>query len=182
MIQGIFFFMNVYSNQYVIFLGLQEYIEAITFYHFITNGRLFNLEELKEELTFQEDSDNENDVEKIKVPLLVPLLDYILGVQDLTGELMRHCINSFTAHNKKAGFNDCNFVKHLYTGMLVLNLRRCGLGRGRDFSRKLDVALQSLKKMEMACYAKHIQGSEAFDSGLNPEVSSTEFESYTFGD
>lgn len=161
--------------------GLQEYIEAVTFYHFITNGGLFNVEVIQDELRFEKQVMDQGEPPLEKVHLLVPFFDYILGVQDLTGEIMRHCINCFSARNLEAGNNDVNFVKNLYTGMLLLNTFRNAMGhgiQGRDFTKKMSVTLQSLKKMEMACYAAHIRGSEALDFGLNTE----EFESYNFGD
>ncbi|CAH1403654.1 unnamed protein product [Nezara viridula] len=159
--------------------GLQEYIEAVTFYHFITKGGLFNIDVIQNELTFEKKVMDQGEPPQEKVPLLVSFFDYILGVQDLTGEVMRHCINSFSARNLEAGNKDCNFVKSLYTGMLLLNSYRNMHGmQGRDFMKKMSVTLQSLKKMEMACYAAHIRGSEALDFGFNTE----EFESYNFGD
>ncbi|KAK9411778.1 translin-associated protein X [Crotalus adamanteus] len=82
--------------------GLQEYVEAVSFQYFIKTRSLISLEDINRQLIFKEvnkeeerkpssDSpNNQNDTWNIKV---TPV-DYLLGVADLTGELMRMCINS----------------------------------------------------------------------------------------
>lgn len=93
-------------------------------------------------------------VERELKVLLTPL-DYVLGVQDLTGELMRHCINSLSSGRLDEMYKVCNFVKDVYSGLS--SLFRVP---SKDFQRKLHVLRQSLLKIENACYMVCIRGSE----------------------
>ncbi|XP_067840244.1 translin-associated protein X isoform X3 [Heptranchias perlo] len=87
--------------------GLQEYVEAVSFQHFIRTRSLISLEEINGHLVFtpkKEQAQNSEDSalsdsqdEKQKQELLclqVTPTDYLLGIADLTGELMRMCITS----------------------------------------------------------------------------------------
>ncbi|KMS99727.1 hypothetical protein BVRB_1g020950 [Beta vulgaris subsp. vulgaris] len=62
--------------------GVQEYVEAATFCKFYRAGTLLNLDEMN--ATFLHLS-----IE----PLQINILDYLLGLADLTGELMRLVIS-----------------------------------------------------------------------------------------
>ncbi|KAK9496769.1 hypothetical protein O3M35_010572 [Rhynocoris fuscipes] len=142
--------------------GLQEFIEAITLYSFIVkNGILFTWEDVKDELNVQVDirRDNPDGPPEIigtrRVQGPVPLTEYVLGVEDLTGELMRLAIGQLGAGKFSAALKTTTFVKYLYTGLLLL-----GHVQGREFNKKLSIVRQSLDKMEYACYVMHVRGSE----------------------
>ncbi|KAG5894608.1 hypothetical protein JTB14_026139 [Gonioctena quinquepunctata] len=98
---------------------------------------------------FQYETDGE------KYSLLFPQYDFILGIADFTGELMRRCINTLGIGNVGDCFKLCNFVKHINTGCLGL------IAPGnKELSRKAYVLRQSLSKMELVCYNIQIRGSE----------------------
>ncbi|PSN41342.1 Translin-associated protein X [Blattella germanica] len=82
-------------------------------------------------------------------------MDYILGVADLTGELMRKCINSLGSGNIEGCFQTCNFVRDIYSGFLSVSCTGY-----KEISRKIITLRQSLSKMENACYTIHVRGSE----------------------
>ncbi|XP_073983859.1 translin associated factor X isoform X1 [Rhodnius prolixus] len=142
--------------------GLQEFIEAITLYSFIVkSGTLFTWEDVKEELNVHVDirRDKPNGPPEIigtrRLQGPVPLTEYLLGLEDLTGELMRLAIGQLGAGKFKAALKTTTFVKYVYTGLLLLSHVQ-----SREFGKKLSIVRQSLDKMEYACYVMHVRGSE----------------------
>ncbi|XP_046992179.1 translin-associated protein X [Schistocerca americana] len=161
--------------------GLQEYIEALTFYYFIKINDLQCWNHVQRNLVFCSDKEaeetkgcKENEESKTedscnnkdsagdssntshdKQICLVPQTEYILGVADLTGELMRKCINNVGLGYIESCFQTCAFVKDIYTGFL-----RIGNMGPKECTRKLYTLRQSLTKMETACYTIHVRGSE----------------------
>ncbi|XP_038066440.1 translin-associated protein X-like isoform X2 [Patiria miniata] len=87
--------------------------------------------------------------------LYVSPLDYVLGVADFTGELMRMCINSVGVGDLETPFELVAFMRELYDSFQLL-----GNQPGREFVRKLSVMRQSVSKVENACYMLRVRGSE----------------------
>lgn len=87
--------------------------------------------------------------------LLFNMSDYILGIADFTGELMRRCINTLSSGNVDDCFKLCNYVKYINSGFLGLIVPG-----NREFSHKGYTLRQSLLKMELVCYHIKIRGSE----------------------
>ena len=99
--------------------GLQEWIEALSFFYFLRNNKIISYDEVSKQLEFEKSisTGNENDVypdtekvttedpiesrEALTEPLSVtiPPSEFILGIADLTGELMRNAINALGAGN-----------------------------------------------------------------------------------
>ena len=105
--------------------GLQEWIEALSFYHFLRNNKIISYEEVSMQLQFEESNlsntnvnaensshaptdqdteskeepteESENQTEPLSVT--IPPSEFILGIADLTGELMRNAINALGAGN-----------------------------------------------------------------------------------
>ncbi|KAF3943516.1 hypothetical protein CMV_029937 [Castanea mollissima] len=75
--------------------GVQEYIEAATFCSFCKSGNLLTLDEINATLLSLSDPSLE--------PLQINVLDYLLGLADLTGELMRLAIGQIS--EDKDGYN-----------------------------------------------------------------------------
>ncbi|KAL1436780.1 hypothetical protein MTO96_049324 [Rhipicephalus appendiculatus] len=90
-----------------------------------------------------------------KFSLEIIPLDYMLGIADLTGELMRKCINAVGQGDLEEPFVLCRFLRDMYTGFL-------GFGKtaGREMSRKVWTLFQSVRKVENACYTIKVRGSE----------------------
>ena len=82
-------------------------------------------------------------------------MDYVLGVADFTGELMRMCINSIGTGDGETPFTLVAFMRELYDSFRLL-----GNQPGREFVRKLSVMRQSVSKVENACYMLRVRGSE----------------------
>ncbi|XP_050997782.1 LOW QUALITY PROTEIN: translin-associated protein X-like [Acomys russatus] len=130
--------------------GLQEYVEAVSFKHFIKTCSLISMEEINKQLTFTtEDSGKESktpssegqDKQLVMWRLNVTLVDYLLGVADFTGELMRMCINSVGNGDIDTPFEVSQFLRQDYNGFSFI-------GNTGPY------------EVENACYALKVRGSE----------------------
>ena len=160
--------------------GLQEFVEATTFHRYLQNKNLQDWTEIEKFFiyTIEEKSKYANDetktpndqemkefydhqtenlinkqIKSIRTPLIPH--DYILGIADLTGELMRKCINNLSSGNIAGCFDTCIFVRSMYKGFLG-----CVGISGKEINRKLYTLKQSLNKIENVCYTIKIRGSE----------------------
>ncbi|XP_054851504.1 translin-associated protein X isoform X3 [Eublepharis macularius] len=145
--------------------GLQEYVEAVSFQYFIKTRTLISLEEINKQLIFAAEDKEE---EETKLPasdclskqsltwsLKVTPVDYLLGVADLTGELMRMCINSVGNGDIDTPFELSQFLRQIYDGFSYI-----GNTGPYEVSKKLYTLKQSLAKVENACYTLKVRGSE----------------------
>ncbi|GAA6015604.1 hypothetical protein JCM10207_008141 [Rhodosporidiobolus poonsookiae] len=181
--------------------GIQEYLEGFTFYYYLQHHTLPTLAEAQASLlppppaptaaadAFSTDAsapstDTAAAPAPVPVPapeqdeappqpyLLVTVEDYLGGVSDLTGELMRLAIASVgrnlsdsLAGAAKGGEGD--FANIEYIGNLVRDIKgemdplamHC-----RWLPKKLQVLDQSLAKIETASYNLRIRGAEYKDS------------------
>lgn len=144
--------------------GLQEYVEAVTFQHFIKTRSLISMDDINKQLIFTtEDTGKENKTPSSDAPdkqcgpwrLKVTPVDYLLGVADLTGELMRMCINSVGNGDIATPFEVSRFLRQVYDGFSFI-----GNTGPYEVSKKLYTLKQSLAKVENACYALKVRGSE----------------------
>lgn len=132
--------------------GLQEYIEAMCFYHFLKEGQLLPLNTLQAEFSFPTNGDESVGRE---LTVFVPPSEYILGVADLTGELMRKCINGICSGNVGIPFVLRTFMRQVLEGFVLV-----GNGGPREVKGKLRVMQQSMDKVENACYAVQVRRKE----------------------
>ncbi|OJA18824.1 hypothetical protein AZE42_00831 [Rhizopogon vesiculosus] len=102
--------------------GLQEYIEALSFAHYLEHGTLVSYDEVQLSLSDEHGTPY----------FTLPKEDYLLGLSDVTGELMRYAISDFE-----------RFTPYV-----------------RELSKKQAVTSQSLEKIEDAVYAIVVRGSE----------------------
>jgi len=103
---------NFWRYAHQISSGLQEYIEALSFAHYVEHGGLVSYEQVQANLC----DDSSQPVGRAYMlpfaPALMrksprfrlqlfplPLSDYVLGICDLTGELMRLAISSISKPN-----------------------------------------------------------------------------------
>ncbi|KAK1170559.1 translin-associated protein X [Acipenser oxyrinchus oxyrinchus] len=144
--------------------GIQEYVEAVSFQHFIKERSLISLEQINKDLIFIEDKKNEEpeglssdsqDEKDKTVCFQVTPTDYLLGVADLTGELMRMCISSVGNGDIDTPFELSQFLRQVYDGFSYI-----GNTGPYEVSKKLYTLKQSLGKVEDACYALKVRGSE----------------------
>ncbi|KLO20522.1 Translin [Schizopora paradoxa] len=134
-----------WHHQSAISPGMQEYIEAVSFLHYLEKGKMISYDGVLNSLR------DENGV------LLCPLSldDYLLGVSDLTGELMRFAI---TAISRRGGRRKAREVSDFVRGCKA---DFDGFSPYvKQLSKKQAVTSQSLQKIEEAAYAIAVRASE----------------------
>jgi len=158
--------------------GLQEWIEALSFYHFLRNNKIISYEEVSMQLVFEEsnnvNAENETDTPADTITMsteepietsenqtepsfvTIPPSEFILGIADLTGELMRNAINALGAGNMEVCFTLLEILQCMAEGFGQIDKKDAP----RDFGQKLWTLKQSCKKVEAACYAISVRGSE----------------------
>lgn len=129
--------------------GIQEYVEAATLCRFCKSGTLLNLEEMNASLSSLSDPSH--------VPLQINILDYILGLADLTGELMRLAIGRISDGELEFAGKICTFVREIHRELTLLVPH---MDEPHDMKTKMETMLQSVMKIENACFSIHVRGSE----------------------
>ncbi|XP_062195898.1 uncharacterized protein LOC133899018 isoform X2 [Phragmites australis] len=82
---------------------------------------------------------------------------YTFGVADLSGELMRLAIGRISDGEVEYARNICSFVRDIYRELtLVVPL----MDDNTEMKKKMEVMLQSVVKIENACFSVHVRGSE----------------------
>lgn len=140
--------MDVYLYHRAYTNGIQEFIEACCYYQYLTNEEIKTFELLNKQFSYVDD-------ESGQFELPFNMYDYILGIADFTGELMRRCINTLGSGNVNDCFKLCNYVKNINAGYLGLIVPG-----NREINHKGHTLRQSLLKMELVCYNIKIRGSE----------------------
>lgn len=110
--------------------SLEEYTEAKAFLHFLERGTLITSKELK----------------------VVEAEEYLLGLCDLTGELMRYAIMQATKRNKRAVENARDMIDAIYGQFVQFDFRNS------ELRKKYDSIKYNLQKVENVLY----------DMALNP--------------
>ena len=120
---------NIHSNTNINSVALQEYVEAIAFYEFIKGRKI-----------------------PTRISLGVSAEDYLSGLCDLTGELVRKAI--YDVIHKK--FDEAKRIKELvhdiYGEFLKLHLRN------GELRKKSDSIKWNLKKLEEVMYDISMKG------------------------
>lgn len=189
-----------YSRAYT--NGMQEFIEAYTFYEYSCGQDISHWESIQKKLTYEKTptevptdakSTKENDNMEpssesgLEKPTITTALhkgdeavimacflhpqDFVLGLGDLSGEIMRTCVNSLGAGNSESCFQHCRFMQELYKGFLSVTSIR-----SRDFSHKMITLRQSLLKSENVCYNVTVRGGEAAKWGTTDDAAGALFQ------
>lgn len=112
--------------RYSFSFSIEEFIEGVAFYYYLKHQKLITKRELQE-LT----------------KITVTTEDYLLGILDTTGELMRYSVNSVGNGDKEVPFEVMNFLQKTYIEFLRLPNQK---------EDKMKVMKQSLEKCERLCY------------------------------
>ena len=131
--------------------GVQEFIEAVSFHHFVTTGTLITLPHVQQLVH------NETDR-----PFLVLPSDYLLGLLDLPGEIMRFATNNSSLYPRLL---DCCYdvmagLDRMVSGLV---LRPYGV-----YSGKLNVMRDSIQKLEKLNYRRAVR--EDVDEAVMAEL------------
>jgi|SRR3989344_5535562 len=109
--------------------AVQEYVEAIAYFDFVRNNRLPSKSELK-----------------------VDSECYLMGLSDLTGELVRRAANEIINKDLDSAFKIRKFVNDLYGEFIQLDIRN------GDLRRKADAVRWNLKKLEDVIFDVKVKG------------------------
>ncbi|KAF8453130.1 Translin [Terfezia claveryi] len=119
--------------------GIQEYLEAISFHHYLITGRLLTITQAQASLP-----------EAINLTIE----DYFGGIFDLVGEVMRLAITiiATTPLDKEGG--------GVKTPKILDDLRAMRTGLGKEVEKKMGVMRTCVEKVEGAVYGMLVRGSE----------------------
>ncbi|XP_026662828.2 translin-associated protein X isoform X3 [Phoenix dactylifera] len=117
--------------------AVQEYVEAATLCRFCKTGTLLNLAEINASLLPLSDQSVE--------PLQINVLDYLLGLADLTGELMRLAIGRISDGEVEYAEKICQFVRDIYRELTLVVPR---MDDNSEMKKKMETMLQSVVKIE----------------------------------
>lgn len=163
--------------------GLQEYIEAVAVWQYVAERNIISLQDIQQRLTFRENSSDDStssismpsSTEKDTPPpnmssstlltVYIPPAEYVLGISDVAGELMRMAVHSVGEGDKETPFTICRTLRELCTSLSSL------YDIARELPQKLSSLRQSVAKVEAACYAIHVRGSELPDHLLTSMLS-----------
>ncbi|KAL3435952.1 Translin family-domain-containing protein [Aspergillus tetrazonus] len=150
--------------------GIQEFIEALSFKHYLETQTLITREQVTSHLP---------------PDILVTEDDYVMGLFDLTGELMRFAVTSLSAgsHTEddengdglprlppaQAGVvRDLREIRAEFEGVTIP--RRHDYQIMRDWGKKAEIMCSSVEKVERAAYGILVRGSER-PKGWKPDLS-----------
>ncbi|KAL8946045.1 MAG: hypothetical protein Q9222_007504 [Ikaeria aurantiellina] len=160
--------LNAWRYQRQMSGGCQEYVEAISFEHYLTTQRLMTHAEAQQ-----------------KLPPGIELTadDYMLGLFDLSGELMRFGITSMATNGalpRGAVTQEASKGRDILTDLRSLRMNFESLDTSfstnnasplkRDIDKKVEVMRQSVDKVEKAVYGMIIRGRER-PKGWMPDLS-----------
>ena len=155
-LQGI----NANRYQHNITGGLQEYMEAVLFQHYLETQCLLSYHDA---------------AAKLPSGLALTYEDYLLGIFDMTGELMRFAITYMATNGTLPGTNSSsNMSGSILADMqdlrsLLETIDASGTHSLRDFDSKLRVTKQSVEKVENGVYSMLVRGKER-PKGWRPDT------------
>ncbi|CAG8975586.1 hypothetical protein HYALB_00006793 [Hymenoscyphus albidus] len=162
---------NAWRYQRQISGGIQEYMEAISFQHYLRHQTLITLPEASSSLPSAIDLTGD---------------DYVLGIFDLVGELMRFAITTIattgslpSSKNGSEGERDVlQDLRGLRACFESLDTSSCkGTGLGKDVEKKMEVMKTCVGKVETAVYGMIVRGRER-PKGWVPDDRAAQVESY----
>lgn len=152
--------LNAHKYQRNISSGIQEWMEAVLFQHYLETQKIMHYEEATRYLP-------EN--------VLLTYEDYVLGMFDMTGELMRFDITYMAT---RSGVSNSGRPDVPHTVLADMQQLGCQLelldvsgsfGLSKDFEKKLKTTKTSVEKVENSVYNFIVRGSER-PKGWRPDV------------
>jgi predicted translin family RNA/ssDNA-binding protein len=159
-LQGI----NAYRYQRQISGGIQEYMEAVLFQHYLETEKVMTYDDASR-----------------ATPGNVNLThgDYLLGLFDMTGELMRYAVTYLATNGSLPGADNAEQHEPRKSSILTdMQLLRSYLetmdasssyGLVRDFEQKLKTTRASVEKVEYGVYSMLVRGKER-PKGWRPDA------------
>lgn len=160
---------------------MQEYIEAASFQQYLEHGEILSYDQAAEGVGAISTSAipvrGEAGVEDQSNGLGLDLghEDYVLGIYDMTGELMRFAITTMATNQQLPTIAVDNSERNVLTDMRALRSAldslECGTGPfAKDADKKAEVMRHSVEKVEKALYGLTVRGAER-PKGWMPDLS-----------
>ncbi|KAK5090571.1 hypothetical protein LTR05_000745 [Lithohypha guttulata] len=151
-LQGI----NAHRYQRQISPGIQEFMEAALFEHYLVNQAIMTHSEA---------------ATTIPAGITLTYEDYVLGIFDMTGELMKIAITYMATNGKLPGLQGgASVLTDMQTMRTQLELINAGHGPfAKEFEGKLRVTRQSVEKVEISVYSMTVRGKE-MPKGWKPDI------------
>lgn len=127
--------------------AVQEFIEALSFQHYLLHGQVIALAEVQE---------------TIPGHVVVTISDYILGLMDLTGEMMRYAIGHISGGSdgpSKEALDICNTLRTIKS-QLVDKVDGAQFSRAlgaKEWDKKVSTFNACVEKVERALYSQQIR-------------------------
>lgn len=137
--------------------GIQEYMEAVLFQHYLEHGRLMTYEDA---------------AKRLPDGIMLTVSDYVLGLFDTTGELMRFAITYMATNQKLPGIDKgSNILTNLQDIRSALEMMDVSgsFQLGKEFDKKLTVTRSSVEKVEKGVYSMLVRGKER-PPGWRPDM------------
>lgn len=153
--------LDAHRYQRNISIGIQEYMEAVLFQHYLETQKVMPYEEAATTLPQN---------------MLLTYEDYALGLFDMTGELMRFAITYMATRGGLPKSNQDDASHSALSDMQELGnqLEMLDVGGSfalsKEFERKLKTTKSSVEKVEHSVYNMIVRGSER-PKGWRPDVS-----------
>jgi predicted translin family RNA/ssDNA-binding protein len=140
--------------------GIQEYMEAVLFQHYLEKETL---------MSYQDASDT------LPAGIHLSHEDYLLGVFDMTGELMRFAITYMATNGQLPGEEGSDGANNsILTDMQDLRsqleaIDTAGNYSLKEYESKMKVTRQSVEKVENGVYSMLVRGKER-PKGWKPDT------------
>ncbi|KAI9872674.1 MAG: hypothetical protein M1830_001312 [Pleopsidium flavum] len=153
---------NAWRYQRQVSGGVQEFMEALSFQHYLETQTLVTYKDAKQ-----------------KVPGGIGLTedDYVLGIFDLVGELMRFAITAMATNGYLPGstsetgevnsgvpksniLTDLRSLRTYFEGLDTTSSTSSGSALRRDVEKKMEVMKTCVEKVENAVYGMIVRGRE----------------------
>ena len=141
---------------------LEEFAEAVSFLHYLRHQTLITPADLSAALSLP-DSGSESTLDLQLTPS-----EYVLGVFDLTGEMMRFATSvtalsgSVPAGEGGSGSSPRTILQDLQdvSSMLQICPPLGGGGRNSNYAKKTEVMVEQVRKVERLAYGVTVRGTE----------------------
>jgi predicted translin family RNA/ssDNA-binding protein len=133
--------------------GVQEYVESLTLYHWLRYGGVLSFENLGQ----------------LVAPFPLALSDYVLGLCDTSGEVMRIAVQSSALGDQGISFEAHAFLCNLVgacSNISVYARRAWSSPLHQELERKLVTMGESLQKVQDVCYRICLRRAERSSLGF----------------
>ncbi|KAJ4420252.1 hypothetical protein N0V82_004463 [Gnomoniopsis sp. IMI 355080] len=155
---------------------IEELIEALTFAHYLRTQSLMGYEESVDKVAALYKSPDQMEVENAEdaapPPVLVTEQDYLMGIFDLSGEMMRFATTSAALNGSLDGPGERTIVADMQELGSVFEI--LPQQYGKPYAMKLDTLRQSVLKVEKLGYGLKVRGSER-PAGWMPDTNDDGF-------